>query len=78
MSTVNTIREDLQIQGMTCRHCVDSVQGALARVDGVTVEEVGIGHARIIYPARAVTQDQIERALDEAGGYTLQGTQQVS
>jgi len=78
MSTVNTIREDLTIQGMSCRHCVDAVQGALARVDGVTVEEVGIGHARIIYPSRAVTQDQIERALADAGEYTLQGTQQVA
>lgn len=78
MSTVNTIREDLKIEGMTCRHCVDSVQGALGRIDGVTVEEVGIGHARVEYPSRAVTHDQFERALDEAGGYKIQSTQQIS
>lgn len=77
MSTVNTITEDLKITGMTCRHCVDAVQGALANVEGVTVEEVGIGHARVNYPSRAVTTDQLKRAVEEAG-YEVRSADQVT
>jgi copper chaperone len=76
MNTVNTTTQDLRIEGMSCRHCVDAVSGALAGVDHVTVHEVGIGHARVSFPTRKVTRDQLEDAVDEAG-FTVQAVTEV-
>lgn len=44
---------EIEIQGMTCQHCVRAVREALTAVDGVNVERVGIGSAVVAYdPAR--------------------------
>jgi copper chaperone CopZ len=42
MSTVN-----LQIDGMSCGHCVARVTKTLAKVNGISVEHVDIGSARL-------------------------------
>lgn len=76
MATVNTTIEDLTIQGMSCRHCVDAVQGALARLEDVTVEEVSIGRARVSYPTRKITTDDLRAAVEDAG-FTLQSSSTV-
>lgn len=67
MNTVNTTIQDLRIEGMSCRHCVNAVSGALGSMDNVIVEEVGIGHARVSYPTRMVTTDRLRDAVEEAG-----------
>jgi copper chaperone CopZ len=77
MSTVNTIVEDLDIEGMSCRHCVDTVKGALAALESVTVEDVEIGRARISHPARSIRPGQLEDVLEEAG-FPLRGRRQIS
>lgn len=57
----------LQIQGMSCGHCVSQVRKALERLDGVTVRRVEIGEAVVeIDPTRRSTADLL-RAIDEAG-----------
>jgi copper chaperone CopZ len=76
MATVNTTRDDLKIEGMTCRHCVDAVKGHLAALDDVIVEEVGIGHARVAYTTHRVTRDVLERAVEEAG-FSVQSVSEV-
>lgn len=44
---------EIEIQGMTCQHCIRAVREALTAVDGVNVERVGIGSAIVAYdPAR--------------------------
>jgi copper chaperone CopZ len=40
-------RVQLQITGMHCGHCLQSVREALAAVPGVTIERVEIGSATI-------------------------------
>ena len=56
----------LQIDGMSCGHCVAAVKGALARVDGVNVEQVEIGNARVSYdPARATREAILDAVNDE-------------
>ena len=72
-----TIKEDLTITGMSCRHCIDAVEGALKALPGLEVEEVGIGRARVQYEAGAVSPDAIEAAVEEAG-YSVEGTARVS
>lgn len=62
--------ETLTIDGMTCQHCVRAVQDALEGVDGVTVESVQIGEARVEVDETRATTDGIAAALKEEG-YTL-------
>jgi copper chaperone CopZ len=41
----------IQIDGMSCGHCVSRVQKALSRLEGVHVDQVEIGSARVTYDA---------------------------
>lgn len=61
----------LAITGMSCGHCVASVRKALEHVDGVQVEDVKIGSARVAYdPARTRADAIAEAVRDE--GYDVQ------
>ena len=61
----------LNIQGMSCGHCVASVRRALGGLDGVTVEDVKVGSARVTYdPARSGPGAIAEAVRDE--GYEAQ------
>ena len=60
---------ELTIQGMSCGHCVMHVKQALDDVNGLEVEEVQIGKARVWYE-----DDQIAKVLSEkveAAGYNV-------
>ncbi len=59
-----TIHE-LQIEGMSCSHCVKTVEEALRAVPGVTRAEVQIGHAHV-ETNDATTKDALIRALAAA------------
>ncbi len=59
--------ESIQIQGMSCGHCVGAVREALQEVEGVEVEAVEIGSARVRYDAERVSREQIAEAVEEAG-----------
>jgi copper chaperone len=67
----------LQIEGMSCGHCVSRVQKALSRVEGVHVDQVGIGSARVSYDA-AVSLQQIREAVENAGFEVQRGTEGVA
>ena len=74
---MSTIKTDLHIEGMSCRHCVNAVEGALKALPGVEVEEVAIGRARVTYEQNEVSPDDLREAVEDAG-YTLQSTEQVA
>ncbi len=38
---------DIDVEGMSCGHCVQSVTKALRTVPGVTGVDVRVGHARV-------------------------------
>ena len=57
----------LQIDGMSCGHCVSRVQKALTRVEGVHVDQVEIGSARVSYDPAQVSPRRIREAVEEAG-----------
>jgi copper chaperone len=57
----------LTIEGMSCGHCVRAVNEALAKVPGVTVDEVAIGTARVRLDESRATTDDVERAVSAAG-----------
>ena len=56
---------ELTIQGMNCGHCVMHVKYALDAVDGLEVEDVQIGKARVWYEDEKVAKvltDKVEEA----------------
>ena len=57
----------MDISGMTCGHCVASVTRALKGLDGVTVEQVTLGKAKVSYDANATSPAQIAQAIEEEG-----------
>ena len=65
-----TRTETLAIDGMNCGHCVRAVEAALGTLDGVAVESVRIGEARVRYDDEAVPRAALVRAV-EAEGYAV-------
>jgi copper ion binding protein len=59
--------ETIKIQGMSCGHCVKSVREALEETEGVEVEDVEIGTARISYDTEKTSREQIEETIEDAG-----------
>jgi copper chaperone len=57
----------LQIDGMHCGSCVRRASQALAAVDGLTVNEVRVGAARLTSAAEPAPIDLAIAALDKAG-----------
>lgn len=59
--------QTLTISGMSCGHCVMSVRSALAAVDGVRVDEVRVGTAKVSFDEAAVSADAAAEAVRDAG-----------
>lgn len=59
--------EDLQIEGMSCGHCVMSVKKELGKLAGLLVEEVKIGSAKVKYDETKVSREKIAAVIEEAG-----------
>lgn len=57
----------LNIDGMSCGHCLNAVNRALAELPGVEVQSVRIGRADLRYDERAVEPSSIEAAVTGAG-----------
>lgn len=58
---------ELEIEGMSCGHCVAAVSEALKELPGVTVNDVKIGTAHLSYQPDQVTPDDIVLAVEDAG-----------
>jgi copper chaperone CopZ len=56
----------LDIQGMSCEHCVRSVRGALLAVPGVVRADVRVGHADVEVED-ATARDALTAAVAEEG-----------
>ena len=57
----------LQIDGMHCGSCVRRVSQALATTQGITVNEVRVGAARLTSSAEPAPVDQAIATLAKAG-----------
>ena len=67
-------RITMKIDGMSCGHCVSSVDRALKKIDGVKVESVGIGNATVSYDPSAVSAEQIADAVADEGYSVVETT----
>jgi copper chaperone len=59
---------------MSCGHCVRAVNDALHDLEGVTVEGVEIGEARLAYDPDRVDPRRIRTVLEEEG-YSVEGSE---
>ena len=57
----------LQIEGMSCGHCLNAVNRALAGLPGLEVESVKIGRADLRYDERLLDPTRIQAAVSDAG-----------
>lgn len=56
------------VTGMTCGHCVQSVQTEIGKIDGVTGVDVDLASGRVVVAGNAPISDaDIAAAVDEAG-----------
>ena len=58
---------ELEIDGMSCSHCVAAVSQALGELPGVDVEHVAVGAAQVSYQPDQISPDQIVLAVEDAG-----------
>ena len=59
--------QELKIEGMTCGHCVMSVQKELGKIPGVNVEKVEIGSAKVQFDETKVDPTMLANAVNDAG-----------
>ena len=59
--------DEIKIQGMGCSHCVTAVRRALEQVEGVRVDQVEIGRARVRLTSSAASVEKVDAAIREAG-----------
>lgn len=60
-------RHSIAINGMSCRHCVQSVRKELLKLAGVKIIDVQIGKAVIEYNEGTVTNEMVTQAITDAG-----------
>ena len=60
-------RTTLKIDGMSCGHCVASVNKALGQADGVTVATVALGTAAVEFDPTTTSPEKIADAVSKAG-----------
>ena len=58
---------ELEIEGMSCEHCVAAVTEALGELPGVRVDAVRVGTAQVRYDPGQVSPEQIALAIEDAG-----------
>ena len=61
----------LNIEGMTCEHCVRAVDNRLRRTPGVEVDRVVVGAVDLKYDRSKITLDEISEAISDEG-YTVE------
>lgn len=66
---MKTTQATLIISGMTCDHCVKTVQGTVQALKGVSQVKVDLASqkADVVYSPDLVTLDQIKKAIVDAG-----------
>lgn len=57
----------LAITGMSCGHCLNAVNKALAELDGVQVDSVRMGRAEVQFDPARIDAARIVAAIEGAG-----------
>lgn len=62
-------KETLKVEGMSCGHCVSSVEGSVGALSGVSSVKVNLdaGLVDVEFDENAVSLDKIKETIDEEG-----------
>jgi copper chaperone len=61
----------LNIEGMTCEHCVRAIDGRLRKTPGVQVDKVVVGAVDLHYDKSRISLDEISELISDEG-YTVE------
>jgi len=61
----------LNIEGMTCEHCVRAIDNRLRKTPGVRVDQVVVGAVDLHYDASRISLDEISEVISDEG-YTVE------
>ncbi|MGA8263935.1 MAG: heavy-metal-associated domain-containing protein [Ignavibacteriaceae bacterium] len=56
----------LNIEGMSCQHCVHAVKSELSKLD-VNVKDVQIGSAEVEFDEQKIKENDLKTAVENAG-----------
>ncbi len=62
----------IQIEGMSCQHCVMRVKKAIEALQGISELTVEVGQAKVSFDEAKIQKGQIEEAVIKAG-YKIKG-----
>ncbi|MCY9588728.1 copper ion binding protein [Paenibacillus chitinolyticus] len=57
----------LKVEGMSCQHCVNSVEKAVGELGAKAQVHLAEGRVEVEYEAGAVKPEQIKEAIEEQG-----------
>lgn len=62
-------QEIINVEGMSCDHCKNAVESALAKMNGVSAEEVDLekGQVRVDYNEEKVQLSDMKDAIEDQG-----------
>ncbi|MFC4737926.1 copper chaperone CopZ [Bacillus daqingensis] len=63
------LNKTINVKGMTCGHCVSSVEGSVGSLEGVDKVKVDLDQATVdvVFNPDQVTEDQIKETIDDQG-----------
>ncbi|WP_226670414.1 copper chaperone CopZ [Metabacillus litoralis] len=59
----------MKVDGMSCNHCVNAVEGSVSKLQGVSLVKVNLenGSVEINYEQAHITLEQIKEAIEDQG-----------
>lgn len=59
--------ETLKVEGMSCNHCVNSIEGALQAIGVTGKVDLKSGTVEVQYDDTSINVDKIKEAIEEQG-----------
>ncbi|MFC5591639.1 copper chaperone CopZ [Sporosarcina soli] len=63
------MKDTLKVQGMSCNHCVNSIETSVGNLTGVSSVKVDLGSSEVSveFDSQKTTLDQIKETIEEQG-----------
>jgi len=62
------MKETLKVEGMSCNHCVNSIETSVGELTGVSTVKVDLGNNEVLVEFdNAITFTQIKETIEEQG-----------
>ncbi|GAF11587.1 copper(I) chaperone CopZ [Bacillus sp. JCM 19046] len=60
---------ELTVSGMSCGHCVSSIEGSVGEMNGVNsvIVKLDEGRVTVTFDREQVSEDQLKQAIEELG-----------